>query len=166
VLFTARYLLVWSAAGITAYRLFALGHSLLVADLAWHRGGRWLTAGVVLAAALYEVTPVKESCLRHCRSPTWALMAVLFVLGVMSLTWKALLAALVAFQKLGPWGPLRETRDRGRPGRPRRRHPRGTTRHSRPSGPRLGRPDVRDERDALGTSIGGTRRSTSATMAA
>jgi predicted metal-binding membrane protein len=52
LLFTAGYLLVWSAAGIAAYGLFALGHSLLAfalghsllaAELAWHRGGRWVT---------------------------------------------------------------------------------------------------------------------------
>jgi predicted metal-binding membrane protein len=131
LLFTAGYLLVWSAAGVAAYGLFALGKSLLAADLAWHTGGRWLAAGTLAAAALYELTPLKDACLRRCRSPlrylrrtwreghagalamgvrnggwclgcSWALMAALFALGVMSLTWMALVAVLVALQKLGP----------------------------------------------------------------
>jgi predicted metal-binding membrane protein len=38
-----------------------------------------------------------------CLACTWALMAALFALGVMSLTWMALIAVLVALEKLGPW---------------------------------------------------------------
>jgi predicted metal-binding membrane protein len=133
LLFAGGYLLVWSAAGIVAYALFELGKSLFANALAWHSGGRWLAAGVLLVAALYQLTRYKRAFLLQCRSPSrvlratwrdsrsgafviglrsggscvgcsWALMAALFALGVMSLTWMALIAGLVALEKIGPWG--------------------------------------------------------------
>jgi predicted metal-binding membrane protein len=133
LLFAAGYLLVWSAAGVVAYGLFELGKSLFSSALAWHSGGRWLAAAVLLLAALYQLTPFKRAFLTRCRSPlrflhaswredrlgafvmglrnggwclgcSWALMAALFALGVMSLTWMALIAGLVALEKIGPWG--------------------------------------------------------------
>ncbi len=131
LLFTAGYLLAWTAAGIAAYGVFQLGHSLLARELAWDRGGRWLSAALLAAAAAYELVPLKRACLARCRGelgspgsapPGWsgallvgvrsggwcigcsaALMAALFALGVMSLTWMALVATLVALEKLGPW---------------------------------------------------------------
>ena len=132
VLFTSGYLLVWGAAGAVAYGLFSLGGSLFGGALAWHSGGRWLAAGVLALAALYEVTPLKDMCLAKCRSPLgfllgtwrdgrrgalqmgsrhagwcvgccWALMAALFALGIMSLTWMAFVAALIALEKTVPW---------------------------------------------------------------
>ena len=119
LLFTASYLLVWGAAGLVAYGLFRLGRNLLGGDLAWHTGGRWFAGGVLAIAAIYELTPLKDVCLGKCRSPLgfllgtwrdgnrgalemgskhaawclgccWALMAGLFALGVMSITWMAL----------------------------------------------------------------------------
>ena len=133
LLFACGYLLVWSAAGVAAYGLFELGASLLAGSLAWYSGGRWLAAGVLALAALYQLTPLKHAFLLRCRSPqrlmetsrqstrpgalvmglrngawcfgcSWALMAALFALGVMSLTWMALIAVLVALEKVGPWG--------------------------------------------------------------
>jgi predicted metal-binding membrane protein len=132
LLFTAGYLLAWTAAGVCAYAVFELGHSLLAGDLAWHSGGRWLSAGLLAAAAAYEFMPLKRACLGRCRgelarphdeapragaatlllgvrSGGWcigcsvALMAALFALGVMSLSWMAMVAGLVALQKVGPW---------------------------------------------------------------
>jgi predicted metal-binding membrane protein len=131
LLFAAGYLLVWSSAGLAAYGLFELGQSLLAGSLVWSGGGRWLAAGVLVLAAIYQLTPLKRASLARCRgslgcpdaSPrstppralaaglrngawclgcSWALMAALFALGVMSLTWMALIAALVALEKLGP----------------------------------------------------------------
>ena len=131
-LFSAGYLLVWGAAGLLAYGLFRLGRSTLGGDLAWHRGGRYFTGGVLVLAAVYELTPLKDVCLGKCRSPLgfllgawrdgrhgalvmgsehaawcvgccWALMAGLFALGVMSLTWMGLVAALIALEKVLPW---------------------------------------------------------------
>jgi predicted metal-binding membrane protein len=133
LLFAGGYLLVWSVAGIGAYGLFELGKSLFAGTLAWHSGGRWLAAGVLALAALYQLTPFKHAFLTRCRSPlrflratwredrlgafvmglrnggwclgcSWALMAALFALGVMSLTWMVLIAGLVALEKVGPWG--------------------------------------------------------------
>jgi predicted metal-binding membrane protein len=132
LLFTGAYLLVWGTAGLGAYGLFRLGESLSGGDLAWHAGGRWFAAGVLVAAAVYELTPLKDVCLTKCRSPVgflvgswrdgrigalemgtrhaswclgccWALMAGLFALGVMSLSWMALIAALIAVEKTIPW---------------------------------------------------------------
>jgi predicted metal-binding membrane protein len=131
LLFAGGYLLVWSAAGIGAYGLFELGTSLLGGSLAWHNAGRWVAAGVLALAALYQLAPPKRAFLLRCRNPlrfldtprqntrpgalvmglriggwclgcSWALMAALFALGVMSLTWMALIAVLVALEKVGP----------------------------------------------------------------
>ncbi len=133
LLFTAGYLLVWTVAGVVAYGLFELGKALLASDLAWRGAGRWLAGGVIVLAAVYQLTPTKRACLTRCRGElerrvalarddrpaslamgarsggwcigcSWALMAALFALGVMSLTWMALIAALVALEKTGP-GP-------------------------------------------------------------
>jgi predicted metal-binding membrane protein len=135
LLFTSGYLLVWSAAGVGSYGLFHLGKSLLGADLRWHGGGRWFTGGVLAIAALYELTPLKNVCLEKCRTPVgfllgswrdgrrgavemgtrhaawclgccWALMAALFALGVMSITWMAFVAALITLEKTLPWRRL------------------------------------------------------------
>ena len=130
--FTGGYLLVWGTTGLAAYGLFRLGESLFGDELAWRNGGRWFTAGVLAVAAIYELTPLKDVCLAKCRSPVgfllgtwrdgrrgalemgsrhagwcvgccWALMAALFALGVMSLTWMAFVAALISFEKTLPW---------------------------------------------------------------
>jgi len=87
---------------------------------------------VIAAAAVYQVTPLKQACLIKCRSPMmflaerwrhgragglelgarhgawclgccWALMAALFAVGLMSLGWMALIAAFIAAEKLLPW---------------------------------------------------------------
>jgi predicted metal-binding membrane protein len=131
LLFTCGYLLVWAAAGVIAYGLFELGKSLLADDLAWSSGGRWLSGCVLAIAAAYQFTPLKHTCLMRCRGQlgdldgvsrrgwsaalamgarsggwcigcSFALMVVLFALGVMSLTWMAMVAALVALEKTGP----------------------------------------------------------------
>jgi predicted metal-binding membrane protein len=130
--FAAGYLLVWGAAGVAAYGLFALGRHLLGPDLAWHEGGRWFAGSLLAGAALYELTPLKDICLAKCRSPfgfllgswregvrggasmgarhaawclgcCWALMLALFALGVMSLVWMAVVAALITIEKVLPW---------------------------------------------------------------
>jgi len=134
LLLVGGYLLVWALAGVAAYGLFELGKSLFGGSLAWHGGaGRPLAAGVLAIAAAYQLTPLKRRFLLRCRHPlggpdpaglrtrrgafttglrlggwclgcSWALMSALFALGVMSLTWMALIAALVAFEKVGPSG--------------------------------------------------------------
>jgi predicted metal-binding membrane protein len=132
LLFAGGYLLVWSVGGLLSYGLFHLGKSVLGGELAWRSDGRFAAGGVLAVAALYEFTPPKYACLAKCRSPLgfllgswrdgrlgalgmgsrqaawcvgccWALMAALFALGVMSLTWMAFVAALIAFEKTLPW---------------------------------------------------------------
>jgi predicted metal-binding membrane protein len=95
---------------------------------------RWLSAGVLAAAGLYQLSPLQGVCLSHCRSPAaflsrywrpgplgavrlgvlhgtyclgccWLLMALLFVGGVMNLAWIAALTLLVLAEKLLPGGP-------------------------------------------------------------
>lgn len=132
VLFTAAYLLVWSAVGVFSYGLFELGRHWFGAQLSWDAGGRWAAAAVIATAAVYELTPLKNACLARCRSPLgfllgdwregsagavemgtkhaawcvgccWALMAALFALGVMSLVWMAVVAAVITAEKTLPW---------------------------------------------------------------
>ena len=131
-LFVAGYLVTWTAAGLVGYALFETLRSLDIGILAWDEGGRYVAAGVILVAAIYQLTPLKDVCLRKCRSPftfllgawrpgrsgavrmgiehgawcvgcCWALMAALFALGVMSIGWMALIAAFIATEKLLPW---------------------------------------------------------------
>src|SRR3954452_1737120 len=129
VVFAAGYLAVWAAFGVLAYALVEGVRSLDLGLLAWDRGGQYVAGGLILAAALYELTPVKARCLRHCRDArllperpgvagtlvrgmeqggfcvgcSGALMAALFALGVMSVTWMVLIAGLIALEKLLPW---------------------------------------------------------------
>ena len=132
LLFSAGYLVTWGAAGLLAFALARVG-GLAAGDLlAWHRAGRWIAGATLLAAAAYELTPLKDVCLGKCRSPLgfllgswrggragalrmgarngawcvgccWALMASLFALGVMSIVWMAFVAGLIAVEKTVPW---------------------------------------------------------------
>ena len=131
--FVASYLAVWTVYGLVAYGLYRLIVHLDVGFLDWNRGGRYIAGGAIIAAGLYELTPLKSVCLRHCRGPMhfilghwrpgrlgairmgvehggycvgccWGLMVVLFALGVMSLTWMAVVAAVIVAQKLLPYG--------------------------------------------------------------
>ena len=129
--FVVGYLTVWTVYGLGAYGLYRLVLSVDHGFLAWNRSGPYVVGGAVAAAGLYELTPLKSICLRHCRSPMhyvlggwregrlgalrmgvehggycvgccWGLMVVLFALGVMSLFWMALVAAVIFFEKLVP----------------------------------------------------------------
>jgi predicted metal-binding membrane protein len=128
----AGYVATWAAAGVVAYGVFELGKAVASDTFAWDNAGRPFAVGVLVAAAVYELTPLKYACLSRCRGPLsffmgswrggrsgafvmglkhgawcvgccWALMTALFALGVMSLTWMALVAALIAVEKLLPW---------------------------------------------------------------
>ena len=132
VLFTAAYIALWFAFGVVAYLLSAGVESLASgSDRVAMRWGR-VGGGLLVLAGLYQLTRLKDVCLRHCRSPfmflmthwrpgragalrmgvihggwcvgcCWALMAALFALGVMSIGWMAFIAALIAIEKLLPW---------------------------------------------------------------
>ncbi|HET6550671.1 MAG TPA: DUF2182 domain-containing protein, partial [Solirubrobacter sp.] len=69
LLFGAGYLLVWGAAGVLAFALARAGAWIVGDVLAWDRAGRWVAGATLLAAALYELTPLKDVCLGKCRSP-------------------------------------------------------------------------------------------------
>jgi predicted metal-binding membrane protein len=131
--FVAAYLLVWFAFSAAAtgaqWALQAMGwvDPMIVSRSAW------LTAVLLLVAGLYQFSPLKRVCLSHCRTPMgfllgewrpgasgafvmgarhglfcvgccWALMALLFVGGVMNLAWIAALSIAVAIEKLAPRG--------------------------------------------------------------
>jgi predicted metal-binding membrane protein len=130
VVFTAGYLIAWGGIGVAAFGA-AAGGAVWSDILAWDRAGRWVAGAVLIGAAVYELTPLKDVCLGKCRSPLgfllgswrdgaagamkmgvrhgawcigccWALMLSLFALGVMSVVWMAVVAGLIAFEKLIP----------------------------------------------------------------
>lgn len=131
-LFVAGYLVVWTLFGLVAYGVYKASRHFEISWLRWDHGGRWAAGAVLLAGAVYQHTPAKQACLRRCRATIpfltrewrdgrwgalrmgilhgawcsgccWALMAALFALGVMSLTWMALVAVVIAAEKLLPW---------------------------------------------------------------
>jgi predicted metal-binding membrane protein len=133
LVFASGYLLIWTVTGLLAFGVADSGGRLLGDSLSWDRAGRWVAGGTLIVAAAYELTPLKNVCLKHCRSPLgfllgswragmggalrmgakhgawcvgccWALMASLFALGVMSIAWMALVAGLIAAEKTLPWG--------------------------------------------------------------
>jgi predicted metal-binding membrane protein len=124
LLFTAAYLAVWTGYGLLAYGVFRLVTSFDIGWLAWDRGGPYAAGVVIVAAGLYELTPLKRLSLRRCRSArhpvsalgsglahgvdcvgcSGALMAVLFVLGAMSLFWMAVVAVAIFAEKVLPHG--------------------------------------------------------------
>jgi predicted metal-binding membrane protein len=132
-IFALGYIVVWG------------GFSAVAAALQWslERSGAlsqamvstslWLGAGILIAAGLWQLTPIKSVCLRHCRTPLgflisrwrpgrsgalhmglehgayclgccWFLMALLFFGGVMNLYWIAGLAVFVLLEKTIPFG--------------------------------------------------------------
>jgi len=134
-LFVAGYLLSWTAFGLVAYGLYEAVMQLAPAAFAADAGGRYASAGVILAAAVYQLTPAKNACLTKCRTPLdfilhrmrpglrgalrmgmehgawcvgccWALMVALFALGMMSVGWMALVGAFIAVEKMLPWKRL------------------------------------------------------------
>ncbi len=132
-IFLGGYLLAWTLYGLLAYGIFRAIKAADWAFLDWDAQGP-IVAGVAIAAAgVYQLTPLKEVCLRHCRGPMhfvlhgwrdgrvgaarmglehglfcvgccWGLMIVLFALGVMSLVWMAVVAGLIFAEKVLPYG--------------------------------------------------------------
>jgi predicted metal-binding membrane protein len=130
--FVAGYAIAWmlfSAAATTAQ--WALDRAAMMP--AAMRVGPIAGAVILAVAGIYQLTPLKNACLAHCRSPIgffmtewrggaagalrmglkhgafcigccWMLMALLFVAGVMNLVWIAALAAVVLLEKVTPWG--------------------------------------------------------------
>lgn len=133
--FLAGYLAVWTLFGVGAY-LLSLAVPAVGMAAPGLRTHSPLVGGIVLVlAGLYQWSPFKGVCLRHCRSPLgfllhswrdgyrgafsmgfthgaycagccWGLMVVLFVVGLMNLGWMVLLAAVIFAEKVFRHGPL------------------------------------------------------------
>ncbi len=131
--FVASYLAVWAVAGVAAYAADRALRSWAPHLLSWQHAGPYVAGAAVAGAGLYELTPLKRVCLGHCRGPLhylldgwrhglrgalrmgighagycigccWALMVVLFAVGVMSVFWMAVVAAVIFVEKLLPRG--------------------------------------------------------------
>jgi predicted metal-binding membrane protein len=131
-LFVSGYLVTWTLAGLVGYAVVESVRALDIGFLAWDEAGPYVAGGVILGAGLYQLSAPKDACLRRCREAQtfvlehwheggigalrmgiehggycvgccWALMAALFALGVMSIGWMVLVAALIAIEKLLPW---------------------------------------------------------------
>jgi predicted metal-binding membrane protein len=125
--FTLVYLVLWAATGVPVY----LAHTLLMRLPG--PAFAYAVATVLLAAGAFQLSPLKQACLRACRSPLgfllghwrtglagtlamggahaayclgccWALMVVLVAAGAMGLPWVLLVSAVVAAEKLLPGG--------------------------------------------------------------
>jgi predicted metal-binding membrane protein len=124
LLFVAGYLAVWAGYGLAAYGVYQLVTSFDLGWLAWEEAGPYVAGGVIVAAGIYELTPVKRLSLRRCRSRphsvgalrsglahgldcvgcSGGLMTVLFVLGAMSLPWMAVVGVVIFAEKVLPHG--------------------------------------------------------------
>ncbi|HXJ83265.1 MAG TPA: DUF2182 domain-containing protein [Candidatus Methylomirabilis sp.] len=125
--FTLVYLAMWAASGVPVY----LAHAALMALSP--RAFAYGVTAILLGAGVFQLSPLKQACLRACRSPLgfllghwraglrgslalgwshamyclgccWALMLVLVAAGAMGLAWVLLIAAIVAAEKLLPRG--------------------------------------------------------------
>src|SRR5438552_17092920 len=124
--FVLGYLLVWTAAGVVPLVVLQAARHVWMVPPSWlpRVGG-----AVIIAAGIYQFTPLKDICLRACRSPMgftlshdfgsgpasavragashgffclgccWALMAVLAVLGLMNIAWMAVFGAVFFIEK-------------------------------------------------------------------
>lgn len=132
--FIGGYLLVWTmfSAAAAATQTGLHRAAFLTPDMA--SGSAVLGGAILLMAGFYQWLPIKNRCLTHCQSPLgfitqhwregalsgftmgtrhgafcvgccWALMALLFVVGVMNLVWVATIAAFVLVEKLTPQVP-------------------------------------------------------------
>lgn len=131
--FAAGYLLVWTMFSLVATVLqVTLHHWLVLSPMMESRAG-WFSASLLIVGGVYQLTPLKWSCLQACRSPVlfitqhwkvgvpggfkmglaqgwlclgccWALMLLLFVGGVMNLWWIGALTLFVLLEKMAPFG--------------------------------------------------------------
>lgn len=131
--FVAGYLVVWIAFSALAVAAQLALHRAALLSPAMATTSRALGGTLLIAAGIYQWTPLKHACLGHCRSPLaffgaewrdgtrgalvmgvrhgtfclgccWAIMALLFVAGVMNLLWVAVLAGVVLLEKTTPRG--------------------------------------------------------------
>jgi predicted metal-binding membrane protein len=131
--FGVGYVAVWAAFSLVAVLLqFGLDQGALLSPML-KTTSRALAGAVLIGAGVYQWTPLKQACLRRCRSPLeflmtewregrmgafimglrhgafclgccWVLMLLLFVGGIMNVGWIAGLALFVLIEKLAPAG--------------------------------------------------------------
>lgn len=134
-LFLGGYLVVWTAfSALAALAQWALFRAALLNPHS-QSVGPWLAAALLVVAGAFQLSPAKNVCLAHCRSPLgffmtewrdgawgalrmgvrhgvfctgccWMLMALLFVTGVMNLVWVAAISTYVLAEKVVPSGRL------------------------------------------------------------
>ena len=134
VVFLSGYVMVWSGFAVAAtLGNWALHVNDLMSSMMGESVSIYLGGGLLIAAGLFQLSPLKYVCLKHCRSPLsfltndwregswgafnmglrhgafclgccWMLMGLLFVLGIMNLIWIAALAAFVLLEKVAPAG--------------------------------------------------------------
>jgi predicted metal-binding membrane protein len=132
-MFTGGYLLAWGGFSVVAVTLQWTLESARLLSPMLETTNKWLGAGILICAGLWQLTPMKGVCLRHCRTPfgflannwregnrgallmglehgawclgcCWALMALLFFGGIMNLYWIVGLAIFVLVEKTFPFG--------------------------------------------------------------
>jgi predicted metal-binding membrane protein len=131
--FLAGYLIVWTLFSLGATTLqWALDRAALLSPMMVSTSPS-LGGGILIVAGVFQLTPYKSACLKHCRSPLeffmkswrsgvggalrmgfehgvyctgccWILMCILFVGGVMSLLWIGGITIFVLAEKLAPFG--------------------------------------------------------------
>jgi len=130
----AGYLFVWAVFGAGVYGAQQALAAVVNSSPALGDGRPYAVAGILAMAGVYQFTPLKQACLRQCRSPLdflmhrwrgpgafealrlgaehgaycvgccWGLMTVLVIAGAMSLVWVVLIALIVFVEKLMPFG--------------------------------------------------------------
>ena len=133
LMFGLGYIAVWVGfSGLATVAQWALHQAALLSPAMATTSPR-LAAALLIAAGVYQLTPLKRVCLRHCQTPMgflmshwrdgiggafqmglrhgiycvgccWVLMCVLFAVGVMNLTWVAVLTVFILLEKLGDGG--------------------------------------------------------------
>jgi hypothetical protein len=128
VLFLAGYGAVWMLAGLVGYSLVQAARGMHLGALAWSSTGRYVAGASVVAAGLYQLTDAKRRWLARCTASEfhppggrladaplagaehggccvaccWTLMAALYALGMMSITWMVVLTVLIVSERLLP----------------------------------------------------------------
>jgi len=131
--FVAGYLVLWTLAGGVGYTVDLAIQSLPEVFPALRTYGLVIGGLTLIAAGVYQLTPLKYLCLSQCRSPMgflltswrdgalgafrmglhhgayclgccWSLMAVLFVVGTMNLVWMGILSMVIFVEKIVPHG--------------------------------------------------------------
>jgi predicted metal-binding membrane protein len=134
-IFLFGYLAVWTAFSAVATLAEWGLHQAAMLSTTMTATSTALNGGLLIAAGLFQWTPMKRACLKGCRSPLsflmsewrdgaagafvmglrhgaycvgccWFLMALLFVAGVMNLLWVAVIALFVLAEKISPKGEL------------------------------------------------------------